>query len=781
MVDKIFSVTVKGEFFTEPIEWSFESANSNDRLFLIYGNNGSGKTTFSKAIFEYKNSVNNTFENFEYVNFKDKSNNIVNLNKDSIWSFNDEFIQKNIRIKKSGISAIVMFGDAIDIDSQIESCKKQQELINEKRKLIDLDKYNNHNNPSCISDAYTLIVNELKSEWAINDRNIKGGQRNSAVNDSTIYNILHTTKSKANISELKKTFSEKLKLYNSISKKDVSIINSTLKFVDNNSNDIDILELLQGKIAEPINGDLEEKIMFELNRKNELVNLNNTKLVINNSNTCPTCFQPLSEKYKHSIIEAINNVYNEEAKNHIQKLQSLVLSEIQPFDFTPFVEVIDGITQTKINNLVNDINIVVKKYFDYIHTKEKNVFTPIKIDSLNLKDKIGELKKLIEVCNQKIFEYNKNIENIDSIKKELFELNNQMALVSIKPLNDKYEALCLSKKNDENKIEEYTQKIEELNTTIKILNAKKKNLSLGLNEINDDLLLIFHTRSKLQLILENGMYFVKSRGRRIEFNNLSVGEKNVIGLCYFFSLIRNGHSKANVFNDEMFIVLDDPISSFDFSNKYGIYSYLKKMFHEILEKNKKTKIIVLTHELEAMVNFDKIRGDLSFKRQIFKIKDKQLICYNVDSSNYINMLNEVIELVDTDLSISSENINTTRRILEAFCTFNYNMSLSDLLQKQDIFSTIENSKIRDYLSTSVYKIVLNNESHMKEVIKGIPENMGYDVFDESEKKQVIKDALILIYCLNKMHLKIILKDKFEVVNLWYKNLVSELSNEKVLN
>ena len=72
MVDKIFSVIVKGEFFTEPIEWNFESTKADDRLFLIYGNNGSGKTTFSKAIFEYKNSVNNIFENFEYVIFKDQ-------------------------------------------------------------------------------------------------------------------------------------------------------------------------------------------------------------------------------------------------------------------------------------------------------------------------------------------------------------------------------------------------------------------------------------------------------------------------------------------------------------------------------------------------------------------------------------------------------------------------------------------------------------------------------------------------------------------------------------
>lgn len=54
MVDNILCVTVKGEFFTEPIEWNFESTNADDRLFLIYGNNGSGKTTFQKLFLNIK-------------------------------------------------------------------------------------------------------------------------------------------------------------------------------------------------------------------------------------------------------------------------------------------------------------------------------------------------------------------------------------------------------------------------------------------------------------------------------------------------------------------------------------------------------------------------------------------------------------------------------------------------------------------------------------------------------------------------------------------------------
>ena len=131
MIDNISRIGIKGEFFSNTIEWNI-STNNNERLILIYGNNGSGKTTFSKAIYEYKTSVNGTFKNFEEIYFKDKYGNLLNnLNKNNIWSFNDEFIQKNIRIKNSGIDAIIMFGEAIDVDEKIDECnKKLKKLMN---------------------------------------------------------------------------------------------------------------------------------------------------------------------------------------------------------------------------------------------------------------------------------------------------------------------------------------------------------------------------------------------------------------------------------------------------------------------------------------------------------------------------------------------------------------------------------------------------------------------------------------------------------------------------
>lgn len=780
MINDIKSVTIKGEFFSNPIEWEFLSVNEKDRFFLIYGCNGSGKTTFSKAIFEYKNSTDGTFKNFEEVYFKDKSNNILNLNKDNIWSFNDEFTQKNVRIKNSGINAIVMFGEAGDIDSQIETCKKELSEYLIKQKEIDLNKYNTPKNLSCIQDSYALIINALKGDWASNDKNIKDSTRNSSVSDKIVDKILNVNKSKDTLSSLKKKFDDKLKLYKSLPK-DATVISSLLSSPLPNSNDTIIIEALNKKINQPVFGDLENKILEELNKENTFINIENTKKVIENSDICPLCFQFIEKGHKHSIIEAINKVFDDEAQNHINYLKNLNVNEIVAYDFEPFLNVVDGTVQSNINNLVNQINNIISKYRNAIEAKIKNVFVPIELENLELDTKTNELQKLITEVNKKILEYNENVKSINNIKNDLILMNEQMAYITIKDLYDNYQKLLTAKKEDEEQFVKYSTEIEKLNKNIKELNAKKKNLNLGLKEINDDLLIIFHTRSKLQLVLEDGKYYVESRGRRIQFNDLSVGEKNVIGLCYFFSLIRNNHSKSDVFNDEMLVVLDDPISSFDFNNKYGIYSYLKKMLNELLKKNIKTKVVILTHELETMGNLDKIRADLGYTRKNFKIKNQKLEKYDVESSNYKNMIVELVELVHNNSIITSENINTTRRILEAFCQFVYNMSLNEFSRDETIFSTIDDEKVRSYLYSTVYRFVLNNESHTAEAIKGMPQNMGYDSYSEDEKKQVIKDTILLIYNLNQLHLKKVIKDtdKVSYVENWHNDLLNELNGNIV--
>ena len=769
MISKISDIVIKGEFFEEPVKWTFKSKNEKDRLFLIYGPNGSGKTTFSKSLYEYKTSIDGAMKNFEQVDFLDDGNNVLPIDRNKIWSFNDEFIQKNVRLKNSGLNAIVMFGEAADIDEKIEEKLKLKEEIKKQIKDINLSKYGEPKNPNNISEAYQVIINTLKNEWATNDRDIKGNSKASSVNDGIVEKILKEKKPKDNISKLKRDYIDKMALYKTLPK-DSHMINSHLII---NNLDVDegkIINLLSKQINKPIIDELGEKIISELDRQNIFVNLDVTKNVISSSDICPVCFQPISNEHKSHIIEAINNIFNDEAKNHIDELDGIIIPELNRIDFTPFIDVVEGITQSEINKSIDEINNLIREYNLQIEKKKQNVFMPIEFVSKNLNNKINNLSKVINSQNDKINEYNNNVKNIDDIKDSLFTLNNQIAQLTINDLYNKYCQLNENKEKDIETFNKLDKQVEEYDSEIKTLNAKKKNLDLGLKEINDDLMMIFNSRKKLQLELDNGLYFVRSGSRRIQFNNLSVGEKNIIGLCYFFSLIRNGHSKSDVFNDDLLIVLDDPISSFDFNNKYGIYSFIKKMTGEILEKNKESKVIILSHELDTMVNLDKIRADFGYTKIILMIKNKELKEYKLDSSLYVNMMNSAISVANNP-DIPSDNINIARRILEAFSAFVYRKKLTEFARDKEIFALIENEKIRSHLSSSVYTFVLNEESHMEDLTRSIPENLCYDTWSNDNKCRAIKDIFILIYALNKMHLKKILPtEEFIIVENWYKEL-----------
>lgn len=300
-----------------------------------------------------------------------------------------------------------MFGEAGDIDSQIETCKKELSAYVIKLKEIDLNKYNTPKNLSCIQDSYTLIINVLKGDWAVNDKNIKDSTRNSPVNDKIVDKILNVNKSNDTLSSLKNKFDDKLKLYKSLPK-DATLISSLLSLPLSNSNDT-IIDALNKKINQPVFGDLENKTLEELNKENSFINIENTKKVIENSHICPLCFQSIEKGHKHSIIEAINKVFDDEAQNHVNYLKKLNVNEIIAYDFEPFLNVVDGTVQSNINNLIKQINNIISKYRNAIEAKIKNVFIPIELENLELDTKINELKKLITEVNKKILEYNENV------------------------------------------------------------------------------------------------------------------------------------------------------------------------------------------------------------------------------------------------------------------------------------------------------------------------------------------------------------------------------------
>ncbi len=99
---------------------------------IVYGANGSGKTTISRAI---SNCVNNTpGQSTKFINEDGKALNDEIENLDNVFIFNEDFINNNILIKDDGIKTIVLIGEDINLSAKLEENEQKLEEYRRKKR-----------------------------------------------------------------------------------------------------------------------------------------------------------------------------------------------------------------------------------------------------------------------------------------------------------------------------------------------------------------------------------------------------------------------------------------------------------------------------------------------------------------------------------------------------------------------------------------------------------------------------------------------------------------------
>ncbi|WP_436882373.1 AAA family ATPase [Staphylococcus gallinarum] len=243
---------------------------------------------------------------------------------------------------------------------------------------------------------------------------------------------------------------------------------------------------------------------------------------------------------------------------------------------------------------------------------------------------------------------------------------------------------------------------------------------------------------------------------------MSTGEKNVLGLVYFFSLLNNEKKLIEIYKDNYFLILDDPISSFDFENKIGIYNYLRKQFKFIFNKNEYSQILLTTHDMEAYYNFEKVFQDIvnaNGKRLISKV-NKHILTENGlenDKKNQVsNIYNYQMNLIFEFAKGNKNEIenyigNTMRRVCEAFSTFKYQCGIDFLRTDKSITGLINEDNLREFFENYLFRLILNNESHHEDDYKGVTDKDVMNYLTLTEKIKTAKFVILFLYKLDKLH------------------------------
>lgn len=794
MYEELKGISIKGKCFENITNLNFFN-NKNQKISLIFGR--SGKSTISNGLYKYATNDTTTETQCRLVDF---NNNIIvttstdnnNGSKNRIFIFNEHYINKNIGIKDDGLDTIVLFGQQNDVETQIEEQKaKLNQLSVELENLIQ----KRYDYITISNNIYNKIENILKEKdgWAERDSRIKGNKQNSAVKKEIIFKIAQINTNK-NIDELLSEYQLKFIQYKDISsnKKYPNIQYNIPKITPEIENQL--FELLKKKIDTPIElSQLEKKIFTQYQSgQREQIDLIHKNLK-NGITECPYCHQKISQEYCHLLLQSIETVLNKEVEEHSNRLETLknYLKNIQ-FNINPFYTLNSEICH-EIDLKIKECNSITEEYLVYINNKIENIHIPILKQNLNL---VGNIHELIELFNQLkeiLNNYNNMFKETSKLKNDLININNSIAYHKIISYYNEYNNIANKINTFNDNIHQIEIKRQNIEDTISTLEQKKNNTQISIELINRGLQYIFFDNNRLYLEPYDGKYILKSKNRLVKPSNISCGERNILALCYYFTEILEKQDIKNLYNTEMLLLIDDPISSFDMENKIGIQSYLKQQLFNVLEGNKKSKIIILSHDISTIL--DLIKSSKEILSNIFNTclnrnadLDKKLYIGLLENTNIVqktsyyieNTFNEYTANIELIYNYATKNIdihnnyigNIMRRVLEAFSTFEYKKGIEEISTNNEIISTL--GEKQDYFSNLMYRIVVNNLSHSKYQIQTCNLNF-YSFLSEEEKIRTAKDILCLIYGLNKNHLKAHLKninDAIKTVEEWYLKIPS---------
>ena len=796
-LEDVASIKIKGGFFETDEILNLFCNNKNHRFCVLFGKNGSGKTTISRAFSKLSGASENTISE---VSVLDKDNKVIDITSTSnakIQVFNEDFIKRNIQIEGDGLDSIVVMGEKKEIDDKIKELTKKLDIIKKKydNQLNLCNKFNDEKDISSPKFYLNQIKNILRNKggWAERHSKIHEKKTNAGVSDDT-YKKFINIETKKNYSELSIEYKESITKLQDAKSGDKRILEEIPKY---SFKDYDIetnaRKLLKEKLEKPELTE-REKFLFSLLKEHEQHEkwLENIKIYFsNNSNViCPFCCQSIESDYAKKLVESIEKILSKKAEEHKEALQNLFLNEFKT-NLEPYF-VLNKDLLLKVIDSENILNDTITKFNNYLSLKLSNVYEPVNLPELNIKEKFDKYIDLLNLLDNQKQNYNINISDVKAIIDKLDDINTLLASLEIKSDYEIFIKQNNEKSKQVNILNEILTNKNSLEEQLSVLEQEKKNAKIAMDSINANLKYIFFSKNRLYIDFdnENDRYILYSNDKRVKPENVSVGERNAIALCYFFNQIMKDKEEKEVYSLPYIIVIDDPVSSFDMENRIGIMSYLKYMISKFAIGNPSSKFLIMTHDLQVLFDIYKLIKEISDKAvesfkgfkdyngfDIVGLINKQIVANGIMKRNeYSDLLEQTYNYALSETFENSNNIgNTMRKALEAFATFTYKKGIEEISTNTKILGELE-EPYRSHFENLMYRLVLNGYSHMEDRVRTLNDLNFFDFISDSEKQLTAKNILCFIYMLNSLHLLFHFGDKANEVERnikkWCKEIIA---------
>lgn len=780
MFDVYNKIYIKGRKYEN--ETIFDCFRGDKRLAFVFGQNGSGKSTIAAGLHngevENEDSINSDLS----VCLGSGDGTKVALRCESsvrpaaIRVFDEAYVDRNVRVRGDGLKTIVLVGEngrvQGELDALRETIRTKTELLRDKTNELEAKKDGRGRLPSEIK--YDDVNKRLRSEsgWAERERVIREGKIKSPVNEDVVNSIMACPDDRPIVvlNDAYKEALEQLRIAKGNAEEENLVASiSIVSMPDYAKIEEELLALLPVTAQRPIHSEDVARILQVLHDKHQTW-IEGIREEFSNPETlfCPYCMRDISALEKQSIIDKIGKVIKKDAEELVSRIKSINFPDPASVD-----ERYKRFNQEYYNELlvvVSQIRNIISQYRSFIQTKLNNVFDPVAYSDLGLAQQTQKANNIISKIKSIQDSILVLINARAGIQRNLSNLNKAIAKQEIKDIYWQYEALvqeelALGKQRDD-----IARELSILSQQESMLVSQLNETNLAVDEINRNLATIYMSKSRMRIRSEGDKYVLKVCNKDIRVNKVSTGERNVLGLAYFFADMMRGRRPAEAYNQEYFVILDDPTSSFDRDVRVGVLSFVSQKFRKILSGNAASHILVLTHEFFVMYGlcrtFKKLRsrnadGSESAVCAAYKLEREgaeQIKIADIDEYRYL--LGATYKYAQGSTDVEGITIgNTMRRTMEAFSTFMFKSGMEDLFVHDRATTYI--GELAPYFQTVLSRFVLNDESHLESHVHSLGNDGAlFAEFDEREKRRVAKDVICLLYLYSADHVEAHLSKAF---------------------
>ncbi|RRO10167.1 AAA family ATPase [Pectobacterium aquaticum] len=580
---------------------NFTKLNLNAKINILYGQNGSGKSTISNFFYKPNDKA---FDECECQSLENYRPLVYNL----------KFIEDNFYNKNEQKGIFTLSKDNAVIEKEItdkEIVKKSlTEQYREKKGIKEkLEKDNENANNICIESVWSKTESIRSSQL----RNLMSGSLGSKKSFFSKIKDLPRLPS-INLNLLAEEYSELLKHKNS----ELPLI-TTMNLQEMSTNEVNLL-------TTPIIGSNNSYLSETIKRLGNLDWIKKGKELYIRNQTCPFCQE---NTITPEFTTAIESIFDESYSNRVNKIK-LIKENYQNNDNIHFDKIKNDIESCEILNntekkkITNDILILEKIFQNNLNRINEKINTPsIQVDLERDHAIENSLIYDITECNKKITEINNKVrkfkENENSIKGKIWGGIRDLCNAEFEKLNEQETAIKAEHERIDKEIEDIVKNGKENNKKIKELRSQVSNIDETIDSINLKLKSLGITGFSIEKHYEAENSYAISRPEPYDGDNvyksLSEGEKTLITFLYFLECCKGKTDKNDEDERDLFVVIDDPISSL--SQNY-IYDIASIIHYEIIENPITRKVLILTHNLyffhELIKLSPKSKKDKIFKR-----------------------------------------------------------------------------------------------------------------------------------------------------------------------